>query len=98
LFRPLRHNGKRQDERRHMNRNAIDRVVRAGAAALGLVCGYSAHSVRATFITTALENGAALEDVQKTAGHNAIRFSYRPIRKQYFHKAAFQLSIFPNAP
>jgi integrase len=30
---------------------------------------YSAHSMRATFITTALENGAQLEDVQKAAGH-----------------------------
>ena len=29
----------------------------------------SAHSMRATFITTALENGAQLEDVQKAAGH-----------------------------
>ncbi len=32
--------------------------------------GYSADSMRATFITTAaLENGAQLEDVQKAAGH-----------------------------
>ena len=38
-------------------------------AALGLDRGYSAHSMRATFITTALENGAQLEDVQKAAGH-----------------------------
>jgi site-specific recombinase XerD len=48
---------------------AIDRVVRKYAGALGLDRGYSAHSMRATFITTALENGAQLEDVQKTAGH-----------------------------
>jgi integrase/recombinase XerD len=40
-----------------------------GAGALGLDRGYSAHSMRATFITTALENGAQLEDVQKAAGH-----------------------------
>src|ERR1700760_797872 len=39
------------------------------AAELGLDRGYSAHSMRATFITTALENGAQLEDVQKAAGH-----------------------------
>ena len=31
--------------------------------------GYSAHSMRATFITTALDNGASLEDVQSAAGH-----------------------------
>jgi integrase/recombinase XerD len=69
LFRPLKHNGKRRDERRGMDPDAIDRVVRKYAAELGLDRGYSAHSMRATFITTALENGAQLEDVQKAAGH-----------------------------
>jgi integrase/recombinase XerD len=69
LFRPLRHNGKRQEQRRHMDPDAIDRVVRKYATELGLDRGYSAHSMRATFITTALENGAQLEDVQKAAGH-----------------------------
>jgi integrase len=68
-LRPLKHNGKRRDERRGMDPDAIDRVVRKYAAALGLDRGYSAHSMRATFITTALENGAQLEDVQKAAGH-----------------------------
>ena len=67
--RNLKHNGKRQDERRGMDPDAIDRVVRKYAGELGLDRGYSAHSMRATFITTALENGAQLEDVQKTAGH-----------------------------
>jgi len=52
-----------------MDPDAINRVVRKYAAALGLDRGYSAHSMRATFITTALENGAKLEDVQKAAGH-----------------------------
>src|SRR3974390_2745033 len=65
LFRPLKHNGKRQEERRAMDPDAIDRVVRKYAGELGLDRGYSAHSMRATFITTALENGAQLEDVQK---------------------------------
>jgi integrase/recombinase XerD len=50
LFRPLRPNGKRQDERRPMDPDAIDRVVRKFATALGLDRGYSAHSMRATFI------------------------------------------------
>jgi site-specific recombinase XerD len=52
-----------------MDPDAIDRVVRKYATALGLDRGDSAHSMRATFITTALENGAQLEDVQKAAGH-----------------------------
>jgi site-specific recombinase XerD len=50
-----------------MDPDAIDRVVRKYAGALGLDRGYSAHSMSVTFITTALENGAHLEDVKKTA-------------------------------
>jgi integrase/recombinase XerD len=44
-------------------------VVRKFAAELGLERGYSAHLMRTTCITTAPENGAQLEDVQKAAGH-----------------------------
>jgi integrase/recombinase XerD len=69
LFRPLSHNRKRQETRRHMHPDAIDRVLRKHARAIGLDRGYSAHSMRATFITTALENGCSLEDVQRAAGH-----------------------------
>jgi site-specific recombinase XerD len=69
LFRPLHHNGKQGHARRAMHPDAIDRMVRKYVAAIGLDRGYSAHSMRATFITTALENGAQLEDVQKAAGH-----------------------------
>jgi hypothetical protein len=46
LFRPLKHNGKRQDERRSMDPDAIDRVVRKYSDELGLDRGYSAHSCR----------------------------------------------------
>ena len=69
LFRPVRGNGKPFDAAGRMDPDAIDRVVRKYAAQIGLARGFSAHSMRATFITTALENGAALEDVQKAAGH-----------------------------
>lgn len=69
LFRPLKHNGKQQESRRAMSPDAIDRLVRKYAKLIGLDRGYSAHSMRTTFITTALENGASLEDVQKAAGH-----------------------------
>ena len=69
LFRPLRGNAKAHDPAGRMDPDAIDRVLRKHAAAIGLKGGYSAHSMRATFITTALENGAQLEDVQKAAGH-----------------------------
>jgi integrase/recombinase XerD len=43
--------------------------MRRHAATLGLSRGYSANSMRATFIATALDNGAEREDVQKGAGH-----------------------------
>ncbi|HEY5305656.1 MAG TPA: tyrosine-type recombinase/integrase [Pseudolabrys sp.] len=69
LFRPLRGNAKPYDPASRMDPDAIDRVLRKYAARIGLLRGYSAHSMRATFITTALENGAQLEDVQKAAGH-----------------------------
>ena len=69
LFRPLRGNAKAHDPAGRMDPDTIDRMVRKYAAGIGLPRGYSAHSMRATFITTALENGAQLEDVQKAAGH-----------------------------
>lgn len=69
LFRPLRGNAKPHDPAGRLDPDTIDRLVRKHAAGIGLARGYSAHSMRATFITTALENGAQLEDVQKAAGH-----------------------------
>ena len=69
LFRPLRGNAKTHDPAGRLDPDTIDRMVRKHAAGIGLPRGYSAHSMRATFITTALENGAQLEDVQKAAGH-----------------------------
>jgi integrase/recombinase XerD len=69
MFRPLSDNRKGQESRRYMDPDAIDRVLRKHAVAIGLTRGYSAHSMRATFITTALENGATLDDVQRAAGH-----------------------------
>lgn len=69
LFRPIRHNQCQSDPRRPLSPGAIDRILRKYVAALGLGGGYSAHSMRATFITTALNNGASLEDVQRDVGH-----------------------------
>ena len=69
LFRPVRGNREGQDGRRHLHPDVIDRVLKKYARHIGLSRGYSAHSMRATFITTALDNGASLEDVQSAAGH-----------------------------
>jgi Glycosyl hydrolase family 65, C-terminal domain len=69
LCQSLRPIEKRQGERRPMDPDAIDCVVQKFAAGLGLDRGYSAHSMRATVITTALAHGAQLKDVKKAAGH-----------------------------
>lgn len=70
LFRPVRGNSYAKDSRRHLHPDTIDRVVRKWVrVALGSTHGFSAHSMRATFITTALKNGANLENVQRDVGH-----------------------------
>ena len=73
LFRPVMKDKPRlphkSEPRRHLHPEAVDRILRKYAAMVGLDIGYSAHSMRATFITTALDKGASLEDVQRDAGH-----------------------------
>jgi site-specific recombinase XerD len=55
LFRPVRGNKEGQDSRRRLHPDVIDRILRKYAKRIGLDRGYSAHSMRATFITTALQ-------------------------------------------
>lgn len=74
LFRPVislqpRKRPRKRDPDRHLQPEAVDRILRKYAAIAGLDIGYTAHSMRATFITTALEKGASLEDVQRDVGH-----------------------------
>jgi integrase len=71
LFRPVRTNGRgNADLRRTLHPDAIDRILRKYARlALGVKTGYSAHSMRTTFATTALENNANIEEVQYAMGH-----------------------------
>jgi site-specific recombinase XerD len=69
LFRRHHRDRNHDDAHQHLNPQAIDRILRKYARSVGLARGYSAHSMRATFITTALNNGASLEDVQRDVGH-----------------------------
>jgi site-specific recombinase XerD len=73
-----------QETGRAMHTDAIDRVLRKHAKAIGMDRGYSTHSMRATFITTALENGTSLEAVQRAAGHPGTGHdqALRPTRLQ----------------
>lgn len=47
----------------------VGRILGRYVRLLGIEGRFSAHSMRATFVTTALANGASLEDVQEAAGH-----------------------------
>jgi integrase len=69
LFRPVRKSWRVETLRRHLDPDLIDRIVRKYARRIGLKQGFSAHSMRATFITRALDNGASLAEVQRAAGH-----------------------------
>jgi hypothetical protein len=69
LFRRLNWSGSEQDRRRPLRPERVEWVVRKYTQQIGLGHGYSSHSMRTTFITTALQNGAKLDDVQRTVGH-----------------------------
>lgn len=72
LFRPTRanHVPGTDDMRRHMAPDMVDKIVRKWChKALEASHGFSAHSMRATFITRALENGCPKDRVQKDVGH-----------------------------
>jgi integrase/recombinase XerD len=68
LFRPFKQNGKRREERWRIDADAIDRVVCKDATTFGLDHGYSAHSLRATFITTALEKARTSKTCRRSPG------------------------------
>ncbi len=69
LFRPVRESWKATELRRPLHPAMIDHLLRRYARKIGVRRGFSAHSMRATFITRTLENGASLEEVQRAAGH-----------------------------
>jgi integrase/recombinase XerD len=52
----------------HSAHHAISSGAPKLCTATGLSRGYAAHSRHATFMTTAMETGAKLEDVQRIVG------------------------------
>ena len=69
LFRPVRSNQHGDDANRHLHPQQVDRVFRRWCRAAGIKRGFTSHSMRATCATTALKNGASLEQVQDLLGH-----------------------------
>ena len=64
-----------QDEAR-LSDGGIARMVKARAKAVKIV-EISPHGLRATFVTLAIEGGAALHQVQYAAGHSDPRTTER---------------------
>ena len=72
LFRPIRGNQIQSNSRRPLDAQRIDAILKKYAAqVLGArkAMGFSAHSMRATFITNALDKGAPIDAVQDAVGH-----------------------------
>jgi integrase/recombinase XerD len=72
LFPTLRH-GKLSEARQALPQANVDAMIRRRALAAGLRTKISAHSFRATGITTYLQNGGRLEVAQQMAGHESSR-------------------------
>lgn len=69
LFRPVRKNQVTNEPRRYLTPKQIDRLFKHWCKRTKIPEGYSSHSMRATFATTALNNGASIEEVQDVLGH-----------------------------
>ncbi len=58
---------------RRLSPDAVARIVRHYADVAGLDGDFSAHSLRAGFVTTARKNGAQLEDVMAVTHHRSVQ-------------------------
>jgi site-specific recombinase XerD len=72
LFPTLRH-GKLSETRQALPQANVHAMIQRRALAAGLLTKISAHSFRATGITTYLQNGGKLEIAQQMAGHESAR-------------------------
>jgi integrase len=62
---------------------AADARAREGKEGAPIRQSNSAHSMRATFITRALDNGVSLEEVQRTAAHADVTITRLYDRRGY---------------
>lgn len=69
-----------------MHRSQFSRIFAKYRKMAGLPTSYSPHSARATCATTALNNGARLDDVQKMLGHVDIRTTQIYDRRKHQHR------------
>ncbi len=93
LILPLRDNQEVKDnELRHLNRHSVRRIWDKYAHFRGIK-NTTPHSARATFATTAIENGCPLEVVQEALGHSWIDTtrSYVKNKERYHESASFKV-------
>lgn len=69
-----------------LHRSQFTRIFSKYRELAGLPASYSPHSARATCATTALNNGARLDDVQRMLGHADIRTTQIYDRRKHQHK------------
>ncbi len=79
---------------RHLSVRTIDQILSRAMNQAGIEGNYSPHSIRATFITTALKNGASESEVQRAAGHVSVQTTLRYDRRAFGHdqSASFKAS------
>ncbi|MFK7846068.1 MAG: tyrosine-type recombinase/integrase [Rhodothermales bacterium] len=82
-----------QNTGKPLSRQQVARIFAKYRKKAGLPASYTPHSARATCATTALNNGARLEDVQKMLGHADIRTTQIYDRRKHQHKDSAVFSV-----
>ena len=82
VFRPITKTGGIRNRR--LTNQSVALIVKRGLLMAGLphVDAFSGHSLRAGFVTTAAENGAAEWKIQKVTGHKSTQVLRRYIRTE----------------
>lgn len=73
FFRPTRNPHEGGEIDKPLNPKAIDYIIKMHAKRAGISTRISAHSARASYIGSALENGVALWRVSQDVGHSSVK-------------------------
>lgn len=76
----------RMSQKKPLTRLAVDNLFKGYVARAALPRGTVPHSLRVTFITTALDNNAQIEKVQETVGHASIGTTRMYDKRTFKHR------------